>query len=196
MIRMRVDAGQMGISSRLLRQLGPNADKALADASNRTAAGMRTDATRLIVKDSGLKRPVIFTAFRIVKASGKVGGSSAQVIIDGSPLPLFLNAPKPSKPMTGKTKGGVTVKLGARRVNFQHAFIAQMASGRVGIFERQVGVRGDSGREKIRELYGPSVPQLAERDHITEEVNQKARERFNQRFNQQADRHLRRMGVR
>ncbi|WP_141677442.1 hypothetical protein, partial [Gilliamella sp. wkB72] len=69
MITMKIDAGQSRISSSVLKKLGKNTDKVLADATNRALSGMRTDGTKLIVKESGILRKNVFSAFTIIKAS-------------------------------------------------------------------------------------------------------------------------------
>lgn len=196
MIIMNIDAGQEAASKRLLKELGKNGSKVLADSYNRAAAGMRTDGTRMIVNGSGLKRPVVYKAFRIVKASPKSVSPEAKVIIDGHTVALIQNTHKPVKPMVGKTKGGVTVNLGHTKVIFRHAFVAKMPSGHIGIFQRQRGVKNDDGREKLTELFGLSVPQIAEREDIVKPVQEKAIERFLTRFEQQTDRFLRKSGAR
>lgn len=89
MITMKIDAGQSRISSSVLKKLGDKADKVVADATNRALAGMRTDGTKLIVKESGIVRKKVFSAFTIIKASASGQTHNARVEITGNPI--FLN---------------------------------------------------------------------------------------------------------
>ena len=191
MIEMNVNTAQEALTKKQLKELGANAKKALADANNRAAAGMRTDGTRLIVKNSGLKRPLVFPAFKIIKASPKVENPQAKLLIKGPVIPLINNASRSAKPAKGKKKGGITVNLGKSKETFKNAFIAKMPSGHIGIFERQRGKLNSKGREAIKELFGPSVPQIADREEIVSEVSEKAQERFLKRFEQQFNRFTR-----
>lgn len=199
MITMKIDAGQSRISSSVLKKLGKNTDKVLADATNRALAGMRTDGTKLIVKESGIVRKKVFSAFTIIKASSSGQTHNARVEITGSPIGLAkfkYKFKKPKKSKKGEHSGSLSVILGQKTITFHHAFVATMKSGHVGIFERQRGVLTSSGREKLQELFGPSIPQFAGRKHIADTVQSKAQERFSARFNQQMERWLNKTGVR
>lgn len=195
MISMKIDAGQSKISKTVLKQLGKNTDKVLADATNRALAGMRTDGTKLIVKESGIVRKKVFSSFTIIKASPSGAFQNARVDISGNPIGLAKFKHKPKKLMTGKTRGGVNVSIGQKSIKFKHAFVAVMSNGHVGIFERQRGQKTKSGREKLQELFGPAIPQFAGRRHITKIVQENAQERFIKRFEQQSQRWLKQSGV-
>lgn len=199
MITMKIDAGQSRISSSVLKKLGDKADKVVADATNRALAGMRTDGTKLIVKESGIVRKKVFSAFTIIKARASGQTHNARVEITGNPIGLAkfkYKFKKPKKSKKGLSLGSLSVSLGQKTITFQHAFVATMKSGHVGIFERQRGVLTSSGREKLQELFGPSIPQFAGRKHITDTVQSKAQERFATRFNQQMERWLNKTGAR
>lgn len=199
MITMQIDVAQHRISSSVLEELGDKADKVLADATNRALAGMRTDGTKLIVAESGIIRKKVFSSFRIIKASSSGECQNARIDIIGNPLGLSkfkYKYKKPKKNKKGGSPGSLSVSIGQKNITFQHAFVAKMKSGHVGIFERQRGVITSSGREKLQEKFGPSIPQFASRKHITEKVQFKAQERFVNRFNQQAQRLLSKKGSR
>lgn len=193
MITMNIDVGQSRISSSVLKKLGDKADKVVADATNRALAGMRTDGTKLIVKESGIVRKKVFSSFTIIKASASGQTHNARVDITGNPIGLAKfkhKFKKPKKSKNGMSPGSLSVIVGQKTITFQHAFVATMKSGHVGIFERQRGVLTSSGREKLQELFGPSIPQFGGRKHITDTVKAKAHERFETRFNQQMERWL------
>lgn len=193
MISINIDAGQNKISTLILKKLGNKTDRVLADSTNRALQGMRTDGTKLIVSDSGIVRKRVFSAFKIIKSGPN--SPTGRVDIFGRPIGLVNFKHTPKNQMTGKTKGGVRVKLGQKTVIFKHAFVAEMRSGHVGIFERQRGIKTRTGREKLQELFGPSIPQFAGRQHITQTVQKNATARFLKRFEQQSQRWLKQSGA-
>lgn len=72
------------------------------------------------------------------------------VQIAGARLPLvqWVRNPQPSR----RRKGGVTARLPGGAGRYPRAFVAQMASGHVGVFERK-----GKARLPIAELFGPSM---------------------------------------
>ena len=58
------------------------------------------------------------------------------------------------------------------------AFIADMKSGHTGVWNRVSG-----SRLPIRQLYGPSVPQMAKNEEIMAKVNKEAGETLEKRIN-------------
>lgn len=194
MITMQIDIGRDKISKKILKQLGDKSLRASVDATNRALAGMRTDATRLIVAESGLNRKSVFSAFTVIKSSVH-SSQNGRVDIVGNPVGLVKFKHNPKKPMTGKTRRGVRVSIGQKTIVFRHAFVAVMPNGHVGIFERQRGVKTESGKTKIQELFGPSIPQFAARRHIVSVVQEKAQQRYATRFTQQLERWLQQTGA-
>lgn len=196
-VKLDIKAEKLGVSDDLLKRLGENSSKAQADALNRTLAGMRTDATRIIVKQSGLKRPEVFKAFTLIKASSRSSSPAAAVKIVGAPVPRFRYGARPTSPMTGKTRSGVSFRVDAARVKFRHAFVAKMQSGHVGVFERSndTFMAKNKNRPAIDEQFGPSIPQLAGREEVENPVMDNAGVRFRKRFDQQVNRFLKSKGV-
>lgn len=191
-MRCSITAERLGISNSVLKDLGKNSSKAQANALNRTIAGMRTDATRLIVPQSGLKRPQVFKSFTLIKASPRSASPSAQVIIRGAPVPIYQFSAKPTAPMTGKTRGGVSFRVGSGRAVYRHAFVGKMVSGHVGVFQRTSGrfMTSNPNRQAIGEMFGPSVPQFAGKETVEPVVLEKAQARFDTNFQQQVRRFL------
>ena len=194
MISMKIDVGRAKISRKILKQLGDKSIKVSVDATNRALAGMRTDGTKLVVKESGLVRKTVFSSFTVIKASIN-STQNGRVDICGNPISLVKYKHNPKNAMTGKTRGGVKVSIGQKSIKFSHAFVAVMPNGHIGIFERQRGVKTASGKTKIQELFGPAIPQLAARPHIVKVVQEKAQERYMTRFTQQMERWLKQSGA-
>lgn len=86
------------------------------------------------------------------------------------------------------------------QVVFENAFIAQMKSGHLGIFEgkgtwrrstRPTKTGGNTeNNEKIKELFGPSVPRMAENAVVLQSVEDRVNEVINQRIDHEIERLL------
>lgn len=194
MLSVSIDVNDAN-TQRLIKDLGKDAPKVMADSQNRAVAGVRTDGTRLIKKESGIERKKIFDSFSVIKASPKSSTPAAKVIVSGRPVALGKYSHKPKRTMGGKTKNGVRINVAGKEVHFRHAFVAKMPTGHIGIFERVRGNKTRSGKEQLKEFFGPSIPQLAGRKNIEKVITEKAQERFNKRFTQQAERYLKKKGA-
>lgn len=64
-------------------------------------------------------------------------------------------------------------------------FVAKMKSGHLGIFERQ-----DGARLPIRELYGPSVPQMVGNDEVWQQIEKEANDTVQKRMEHELNRLL------
>ncbi|RKJ39238.1 hypothetical protein D7X94_12955 [Acutalibacter sp. 1XD8-33] len=72
---------------------------------------------------------------------------------------------------------------------FEHAFVARMGSGHVGIFERDGG-RSPSGGSSIREIMGGSVPGMLGKDEGKEKLGEQAAEKYMERYHHEVVRLL------
>ena len=149
-------------------------NKTVASALNKTAAQVKVQAARA-VRDAGynLKVSTIKKAIRLRNANA--GNLRAVVYAKGRPIPMIEYNARPS----GK---GVSVTVLRGRQTLVHAFIRTMPNGHVGVFERKadsIHKKQDTAKKykwaelKIKEKYGPSVP-----DGMANEVVQELLQRF------------------
>lgn len=104
-----------------------NFNTALARTINRVVMSGRTQASREIRKKYKIKKADLDKKLRTQKASrAKLNG---QIITWGTPLPV-----KNFKPI--QRKKGVSINIAGKRKTIDHAFIATMKSGYVGVFMR------------------------------------------------------------
>lgn len=151
---------------RMLERIAGDAGPAMSRALNRTAAGMRTDMTRLAVQELNLTA----TEVRGPLSNPKIK------IIPATPTHLqahiYRSGKKPSLYDyigTRQTPTGVSVQVHrwARRSVIKHTFIAQMKSGHKGVFwrewhERTTGPKTKRGKPKNKlawENFSPYTPQ-------------------------------------
>jgi hypothetical protein len=136
--------------AKLLRRLRANraqGPKLIAHALNRAADSGRTAGTRAIAGDMKLKAGTVRDRIRVQ------GATAARHVVSffASPkrIPVIEFGARGPMPSRGRGRG-VTANTPAGR--YPHAFIARMASGHVGVFQR-VG----KSRTPIRELRAASI---------------------------------------
>lgn len=155
-----------------LGDLGPKALRAFVRAANRGINAGRTSITRDIASDTGLKSSDVTKGLALKEAS--YGSPVASLAASPKRLPLIAfnaSGPEPSK---GKGRG-VTARLGGGRNRYPHAFIATMASGHRGVFQRS-----GKGRLPVYELFGPSLGKVFSK--YTEATVARTLQAFDQNF--------------
>lgn len=168
-----------------LRTLGAEGVKAMQTAIDRTARKGRSIIIEEAAAAYKVKPEVMSKAIRIAKSAEPL---AAEIRIRGNRLPMYAFAPQPNMPfMGGRREPGVSVDIKSRRMvrqAFKHpgqyAFIARMASGHVGVFERSgafgrvpkrglvkttgTGFKINVGRtaklERIQEMFTLAPPQM------------------------------------
>lgn len=161
---------------------GP-ARRAIVRGLNKTAANVRTSASRAIRQRRSLSAKVVNDALAIRKASNAVLTSS--LVATGRPIPL-----KDYK--ARQTQKGVTVSVspGARKL-IEHrgnrAFIVDKIGGHV--FARE-----GKGRLPIKKLFGPSLPSTFVQDEVKRAWTATALEAMPKRLAEEMRYELMRMG--
>lgn len=94
-------------------------------------------------------------------------------------------------------KSGIKVMIRkGRRKRIHGAFIQQLSSGHIGVFQRIKGApKSRTGRTKIKELFGPSPVRLMESDHIQIPLDDFAEETLTKNMSHEAEVYLRREGL-
>jgi hypothetical protein len=134
------------------------AEKAAVRAANRTIITTRAELQREISEKLQIKRKDLIGRFHVDKASKDQ--PVARLIVFGRGIPLFRFAARKITVQTSKGKRtGATAMINGQRQVVPGGFIAQMASGKVGVFAR----RGDR-RLPIEELTTNNVLDLLNRD--------------------------------
>jgi len=165
-----------------LRTFGAKSTGMMSRSINKTLTGVRTDGTNLAAAELNLKKKQIRDAMRLIKASPKT--LQALFKRSGRPIPLiqFIGT-------RALKRGGISVKVkkSGRRVKLEHAFLATMASGHVGVFARRYGKKYQKDgrpwqpnasyarlprkyRLPIEELTGPRVEDILGRPDVMAEL--------------------------
>lgn len=212
-LRLELDARQYQELARLLAEFPKEAPRAAMRAVNAAARYARTVAKRAIANNLGLKQSDLVPkpgerfhregGIRVLDAGPE--DLVAYINIKGRRLPVIRFRPRPSKPVPEQKRGkvGVSYQIGIRGRRVQaHSFIARMKSGHVGVFmraprQRNVNLgrrienflRGtDTRRGKLYQLFGPSIPQVAEHDaELRQALDVDVTERLHDRLASQLD---------
>ena len=121
------------------------------------------------------------TTTRISKSS--TGNLAGYVSFSGFKLPLYKFNVTPKKPGTGKQVTASVMKNGG--TTFEDAFVAEMKSGHMGVFER-------SGRKRlpVEEIMGLSAAQMVGNAAVIEELEKEAQKVVDERLSHEIDRIL------
>jgi hypothetical protein len=158
-----------------LKALGKDANKAISRALNRTAESTRTQAVRAISVDMNIAPKRIRAVTGVSRAFPEKLRASVDAISKASGVRAALSKADRAgripllefQARGASRKSGFHYKLPSGKGFIREAFFAVMPpGGHFGVFSRLPGTVGPrSGREKIVELYGPSVTYVF-RKHI------------------------------
>lgn len=183
---------------RLLEQLGEaNRAKATARALNRTADSTKTHAVRRVAADLDIAQRRIRENIYVTRARPDRLVATVEARPGGAGVGTFQSkkAAQGRIPLLefharARKRGGVSYRLPTGRGLAPQGFIAMMASGHVGVFKRIPGTQmerskwlrhslrlgRDMKRQKIMELFGPSIPHSLSSPAILEAVKATAGE--------------------
>jgi hypothetical protein len=135
--------------------LASRARLALVRALNRTATQSRTPIVKQIAGDLKVTQRAVRQRINIDRAS-RVRYAAA-LYASAKRIPLIEFGARGPEPSRGRGRG-VSSRLPAKR-RLRHGFIATMASGHRGVFQRTPGkfMRRRPRRQAIREEFGPSI---------------------------------------
>ena len=120
-------------------------------------------------------------------------GIIGSIEYSGGVIPLMKFKVSPSTPKKRTTPSAAVLKASSLvKFNRQkNVFVAQMKSGHIGIMERQKGtVSPATGKEKLKELLSPAVPQMVGNEKVMQNVEERVNEVINQRIEHEIERLL------
>ncbi len=163
-------------------------DKATVSALNRAATSARAEGVRVIREHYDVKAKDVKEDIRLIKANKNNKVAFLRAVYRGMSLMKFRPkmTKRPRKYKTGKVGGTkVTVKKGARELR-KHAFIQKMRSGHVGVFIK-TGEKNGQGKEKIKELFGPSAAHMLRDRRVSDAIEKKFIQQYEKEFNSKLD---------
>lgn len=172
-----------------LRNLGRQAQPAIARALNRVAKGVPTDSVKEVRKEYNVKAGPVRKSFEIKKA--KPAALEARAKASGHKVPLINFGARPSSPGRRKPALGVSVQVKKQRKVLRHSFVARMKSGHIGVFQRE-----GEFRLPIEQKFGPSIPEMISNEKVINLIQENANERFKKNLDHEIDYVLQKMGAR
>ena len=192
-------AGQAAIerAKALLAGIPGGVDKAMKASMSRTVDRLRRDSNQAIREKYDISDEGIRAEKNVRVRYSYQNGVQATVTFSGRKIPLYrFGGAYPKVPTqdiaAGKkpvmVKGAWTMQyqgVAARGHQFQDtgptqfmdAFVAQMKSGHIGIFERTGGSTSE-GSDAIREIMGSSVAQMVGNQQVAQGLTERAYETF------------------
>lgn len=187
-------------------------ERALKSAIKRSVSYLRTQSTKEIRERYDITRKNIRAEQNVKVRYRYFNGIEAQITFRGNKIPLYrYGGSSPKKPTVNAEKTVMAIVNGKLRpvhpgiaasghqlvstgpTTFNNAFVAQMKSGHVGIFER-TGGKTATGDAEIKELMGSSVPQMLGSEEVRESLGQKTYDKFEERLSHEVNRILAGLG--
>ncbi len=187
-------------AQKLLAGIPGGMDKAVKSAMQRTVSHLRTNSANAIRERYDISAANIRAEENVSIRYSYRDGIQAFVRFAGGKIPLFrYGGASPSAPTFDQNRLVPAMIHGKWRMVhpgvparghqlkeststlFEYAFIAQMKSGHVGIFERN-GSKSISSGDAISEVMGSSVPQMLGSEEVSEKLGQEAMEKFDERL--------------
>lgn len=148
-----------------LRLLGREPRKILVSSANRTARRTKTRVSSAVREEVPLKKKEVDRRIKIKYAVSRSGGFDTQAevnLLPGAAM-LFRQRGRPLRPDSQKGKpvkrrraGATAVYLKSKgRETFAKSFVLRLKTGHLGIFRRVPGSFTRTGKQEIRELWGP-----------------------------------------
>ncbi|WP_303002287.1 phage tail protein [Dialister invisus] len=162
----------------------PNgAERALSNAINRGISRVKTGAIRRVKEIYTVQSGAFNEATRIRVNKASTGNLAGFVSFAGYKIPLYKFKVTPTAPGVKKQVRAAVMKGGG--TPFEDAFIAQMRSGDIGVFERET-----RKRFPIEEKMGLSAAQMVGNEKVIETLEEEAQQLVNQRLEHEINRLL------
>nr|DAE21220.1 MAG TPA: minor tail protein Z [Caudovirales sp. ctkvU4] len=183
-----IDGSELLKAEKFLKNIPNGIEKAVKRSVSEAAKGVKVDMARAASKNYNVTVAKAKSTVSIAKGSDAM---KAIVASKGRPIALKNFNPKPGHVQyKGRRNRPVTVTIKKKNKKVvKGGFVASMDTGHIGVMKRL----GQS-RLPIKELYGPSVPQMINSEEVRNEIEEKAKARLAKSFAHNADRILKGYG--
>jgi len=174
-IKLSILPSQWDEARRRLASVEGGAERAAVAAINKTVAGIRTDATRLVTRRYTIAPNTARDTLTVAKATK--GSLQGRVQSRGSAIPLHAFKVGPRHTSGARPSGGLRVSVqkgGGGRLGSAFMVAGLKVGGKIGRASAGVAQRLGRTRYPIRALYGPSVPAMLSQQAQLDELQQQA----------------------
>lgn len=209
MVQVQVmNQDQLDKMQALLAGIPGGIEKASRSAMQRAVSHLRTNSAKAIQEKYDISAANIRANENIFVRYSYQDGVQAFVTFAGGKIPLFrYGGASPGAPAYDQSQLVPMMIQGQWRMShpglpayghqrkdtapalFEHAFVARMGSGHVGIFERNGG-KSRSGGDAISEIMGGTVPGMLGKDEVKEKLGEQAAEKYMERYHHEVMRFL------
>lgn len=183
----------------LLAGVPKGAERALSNAMNRGLSKMKTGAAKKVREVYAVQSSAINEATNTRVRKTSAGNLAGFISFAGYKIPLYKFKVTPKAPGIRK-RVQATVKKGEGGT-FEDAFIAQMSTGHIGVFERTGTFDSDNARlkkygkqnkhtESIEQKMGLAMGQMIGNQKVIEELEKEAQKMVDERIVHEIDRLL------
>ena len=172
---IEIDAKGIEKAVELLEHIPGAAKKAVNSAAKKTVRGIKKEAVQKVRERYTIKASYINRTISFDWGNGSFGFRSKGPVND---LAYFKHKPgkvPKRRPAAGKYLYSQVVK--GEGGTIAHAFLAQMRSGHIGVFQR-AGHGSSNASLPIEKLSGPSTPQMLGNPAIMAFIQRRAEERL------------------
>ena len=203
-----IGAEKFKFAEQALADVPGGMERALRSATKRAASFLRTQSTKEIRQRYDITRKNIRAEQNVNVSYRYFNGIEARIAFRGNKIPLWrYGGSSPSKPTVNTEKTVMAIVNGNLRpvhpgiaatghqlvstapTTFSRAFVAQMQSGHIGIFER-TGGKTATGDAEIKEIMGSSVPQMLGNEEVQESLAEKTAVKMDERLEHEVNRIL------
>lgn len=167
----------------LLAGVPNGAERALSNAMNRGLSRIKTGAKRRVKEVYTVQSSAFSEATRERVNKTSAGNLAGYVSFSGFKIPLYKFKVTPTAPGVNRQVTAAVMKGGG--TPFQEAFIAQMKSGHIGVYERET-----KRRFPIEEKMGLAAAQMVANTKVMTGLEAETQELINQRIEHEIDRLL------
>ncbi len=203
-----MDQGRLDKLQALLAGIPNGAERAARSAMSRAVSHLRSGSAKAIRERYDISAGAVKANERVSVRYSHQDGVQAFVTFGGGKIPLFrYGGASPGGPAydqgqrvpmmihgqwrlghPGVAARGHQLKSTAPAL-FEHAFVARMGSGHVGIFARDGG-KTRSGGDSISEIMGGSVPGMLGSEKVREKLAEETAEKYMERYHHEVNRLL------
>ncbi len=167
----------------LLAGIPKGAERAFSNAINRGLSRVKTGAEKRVKEVYTVQSGALSAATNVRIQKASTGDLAGYVSFSGCKIPLFKFKVTPKAPGIRKEVHAAVKKGGGTA--FEDAFVAQMKSGHIGVFERET-----KKRFPIEEKMGLSAAQMVGNENIIKPLEEEAQKLVNERLEHEIDRIL------
>lgn len=190
--------------------------KVLKPALARGLSAGKTQAKKAVTENYYLKPKEFARYSRIEYKNVDINGSEiiGSIKFSGGVIPLIRFMVTPKENTHGKKSISAAIKKNGGYMTSNLAFVEQMKSGHIGVFDRgkkedeewgiaarskplKINRGGNEGKvtktkhnQKIRQRYGPSVPKMLEDEKVMQSIEDRVNEIINKRIDHEIGRLL------